>query len=242
MTRSQRVLAAAVAAIIVVAAAGWFTLISPQHAKVSKLHAQDAAQQQTNASLQSQIKTRSTEAKNVVAQQARVAAIQQQIPATVGLAAYIRALTAAAAKSGIDLQSVAPGAPAAVTVAKPAAAPTPAPTAAATAAATPAAAGSAPQPVPATAAGLEAIPLQLQIAGGYFEIQQFLVQLEGLQRATDVTSVDLTPGGQRVAPGATTSATAPWLVLKGSISLDVFMTTAPLAIPGSGAPTPSPSH
>jgi hypothetical protein len=31
-------------------------------------------------------------------------------------------------------------------------------------------------------------------------------------------------------------------VLKGSISLDVFMTTAPLAIPGSGAPTPSPSH
>jgi Tfp pilus assembly protein PilO len=241
-------IAVAVAAILLVGAVGWVALISPQHHKVSKLKAQDAAQQQTNSSLQGQISLRTKQAKDVVAQEARIAAIQQQLPANVGLAGYVRALTAAAAKTGVDLQSIAPGAPAAVTVAKPTVAPAPAaaaPSAAPTASAN-AAVAAAPTPAaqpaapPVTVVGLNAIPLQLQVAGSYFQIEQFLSQLEGLQRATNVTSVDLAPGGQVV--GAAAPPAHPWDVLKTSISLDVFMTTTPLAVPSAQAPTPSPSH
>ena len=240
MNRSQRLIAVAVAAILLVGVVGWVALISPQHHKVSKLKAQDAAQQQTNTSLQGQISLRTKQAKDVVTQEARIAAIQQQLPANVGLAGYVRSLTAAAAKTGVDLQSIAPGTPAAVTVAKPTVAPaaaTAAPTASANAAV---AAAPTPAAPPVTAVGLNAIPLQLQVAGNYFQIEQFLSQLEGLQRATNVTSVDLAPGGQVV--GAAAPPAHPWDVLKTSISLDVFMTTTPLAVPSAQTPSPSPSH
>lgn len=241
MNRSQRVSAGAAAVVLLALIAGWVLLISPQRAHASKLRGEAATQEQANLDLQSAIKTRTVQAKDVIAQQARIAAIQQQIPDTISLATYVRLLTGAAVAAHVDLKSIAPSSPTLVTLAKATAPAAPAPAASAS----PAPAATAPAPVAATAtSALTGVAVQLQISGGYFEIQQFMAKLQALPRVTDVTSLTLAPGGAAAQAGSGTS-TAPavpsWRVLNASISLEIFMTAAPLPAIATGTPSPSPS-
>jgi len=246
VNRSQRWSSGAAVIVVLALIAGWALLISPQRAHASKLRSQADSQEQANLDLQTQIKTRTVQAKGVIAQQARIAAIQQQLPATVNLASYVRLLTSAAAASHVDLKSIAPSTPTPVTLAQltatAAAAPT-APTASASPAATtptvPTSTGA------ATTSALTGVPIQLQISGGYFEIEQFLAKLQALPRATDVTSLALTPGGAAAPAGSGTSTAAavpPWQVLDASVSLEIFMTAAPLPAMATATSSPSPSH
>ena len=243
MTRIQQWIAGTVVAVIVIGAAGWFVAIAPQSHKASNLVAQAVTQEQTNLTLRSTLTRLNTQMTKVPAEQAEVAAIAQKIPADPGLPSYVRNLTAAAAKSGVELVSIAPGVPATVVV--PAAVVAPAP--AASAAATPAAAAPA-APAAAPAATLQAISVGVVAQGGYYQLEEFTKALEALNRSTVLTAVSIAPAPPIKAAttaGATsaTSATA-WKSLQATINLSIFMnsssTIAPVVVPTtapSGAAT-----
>jgi Tfp pilus assembly protein PilO len=123
-------------------------------------------------------------------QQAKLATLSTQIPNNPALPSMIRDRTAAAAKVGITIDSMAPSAPVTVVAA-------------------PATSVAAPAPSAGAAAGsstLFEVPLALQITGSYFEVEQYLNKLEGLKRSFLVSGLTLTPGGG--AATSTTSATS----------------------------------
>jgi Tfp pilus assembly protein PilO len=242
MTRTQRWSAATAAVVVLILVASWMLLISPQRSHTGDLKSQADDVRQQTASLQVQINTLKSKADGVVAQQARIADIGKEIPDNPALASYVLALTAAAKKSGVDLQSISPAAPAEVTLAKITAPPAPAAKAGTDTKTT---ANTATNNTPAAAhapvgASLSTIKVQLQVAGDYFQLRQFLSEIENLKRASVVTGITLAPGGHRTGDdnsSSTTDASADWRTLNGTVSLDIFMTNQPLA----GAPTPAPS-
>jgi Tfp pilus assembly protein PilO len=247
MTRTRQWITIGFVAALLVGVAGWFFAVAPQRSHVSSLRSQTAETVQGNATLQSRLQQLKSQVANVSAEEARIAAIQSKLPAQPALASYIRSLTTAAAGSHVDLLAIAPGAPTAV--AAPAAAAQPAAPAATPSAGSGTAAGTAAPAAGAVGAAgaqsaqtagrpeaLQTISVNLTINGDYFAIRDFLAQLEKLPRVTLVTSLNLAPGSPLQAEGATTSDTAQWKTLQGSVSLSIFMATAPQAGPGAVAP------
>lgn len=206
MTRARQWSVFTAVACLAVLAAGWFVLVKPQHSHASSLKSQAAQIDQTNQSLQAQIAHLRAQAKDLPAQQRKLADIATKVPDSPALPTLIRQLSAAADSSGVNLISLAPGQPTLVqaTAVKPATASAPATTGAPTTTTAPATTGVA-GPV------LGAIPLQIQVQGSYFNLEQFFAAIEGLPRAMVVTQFNAAPvaggtptsgpGGQTVAPG-----------------------------------------
>jgi type IV pilus assembly protein PilO len=177
---------------LVVLAAGWFLLVSPKRSDATALRTQAAAQVSANAQLETQLQVLKAQAKDLPKQQAKLAAVAAKIPDNPALPAMVRALTGAATAAGVELVSVAPSAPVAVAAAPAAAAPT---------AAAPVGTPSAPVAT-ASAGQLNSIPLTLSIAGGYFQVEQFVSNLESLPRAMRLTNLSLVPGANPIKVGA----------------------------------------
>jgi type IV pilus assembly protein PilO len=204
---------------LAVLAAGWFLLISPKKAEATDLVAQTAAQEAANDGLRTQLQVLKAQAKDLPKKQADLARVATKIPDNPAMPSLIRALTAAATSAGVELISVTPGVPVAVEapvgaapVAPAAAQAVPAPAAAAPAGpvvpgTAPAAPGTTPAGAPAGA--LATIPLSINVIGGYFEVSQFLADLEGLPRALRVTNLTLAPGTSPTAVVTAGAATAP---------------------------------
>jgi type IV pilus assembly protein PilO len=197
---------------LAVLAAGWFLLISPKKAEATDLVAQTAAQEAANDGLRTQLQVLKAQAKDLPKKQADLARVATKIPDNPAMPSLIRALTAAATSAGVELVSVTPGVPVAVEapvgaapVAPAAAQAVPAPAAAAPAG--PVVPGTAPAGAPAGA--LATIPLSINVIGGYFEVSQFLADLEGLPRALRVTNLTLAPGTSPTAVVTAGAATAP---------------------------------
>src|SRR5205823_8545904 len=132
--------------VVGVLAAGWFLLVTPQHAHAKDLRTQAQAVQTTTSQLNGQIQQLKAQQTGVAAQQRTLAHIATQIPDNPALPTLIRQLSAAAHDSGVTLVSLAPSQPTAVT-----------------AAGTPTAAG-------ATSA-LAQIPIAVSVTGSYFNIE-----------------------------------------------------------------------
>jgi Tfp pilus assembly protein PilO len=259
MSRIQQWVAGTVVAIIAIVAAGWFLAIAPQKQKVKSLASQAASQEQENSKLRTNLAVLTSQMQAVPSEQAAVAAVGQRIPTNPDMPSYIRALTAAAQQTGVELVSISPGAPVAVAV--PVAA-VPASTAqdgvSASSAPSHAAApnaGAAPAPA---AASLQTISVNLSVQGGYFQIQQFVAALQKLTRSTVVSSLALAPGtalkSPALATGAVASTATAWKSLQATVAVSVFMNssdtfTVPVApaqvagapIPSAAAASPSPS-
>ncbi|MFA5785522.1 MAG: type 4a pilus biogenesis protein PilO [Actinomycetota bacterium] len=105
--------------------------------------------------------------------QAEIAQFSEKIPDTPDLPGFIRRIVEISARSGVDVNSISPGAPSPLTAQS--------------------AGGKA-----VGVGGVNVIQVALAVEGGYFQMSDFLSRLESLQRATQVISVSLTPG----APGA----------------------------------------
>jgi Tfp pilus assembly protein PilO len=86
-------------------------------------------------------------------------------------------------------------------------------------------------PVANTSSSYSTIASQITVIGGYFAIDEFLFQLETLQRAAKVTTLAITPGGA----GAEITTTSAALQLQMTVE---FYTTDTSAGPGS-IPGPS---
>ncbi|MCA1841558.1 MAG: type 4a pilus biogenesis protein PilO, partial [Actinobacteria bacterium] len=86
-------------------------------------------------------------------------------------------------------------------------------------------------PVASSVPGLSEIALTMNVTGGYFQVQDFLVRLETLSRAVKVGTIGLTAG-------ATTSVTSPTLNI--ALAMKMFVATVPAAPPSTsttGTPT-----
>jgi Tfp pilus assembly protein PilO len=205
MTRARQWSVLTAVACLVVLAAGWFVVVKPQRTHAAGLRDQATAVDQTNQTLQAQIAHLRAQAKDLPAQQRTLAQIATKVPDNPALPSLIRQLSAAADGAGVNLVSLSPGTP--MLVAATTTATTPVPAAGATAAP---AAGTAAAPAAATGPMLASIPLQVQVQGSYFNLEQFFSAVEGLPRAMLVSQFTATPvapsgggpsGGPTVAPG-----------------------------------------
>jgi Tfp pilus assembly protein PilO len=186
-------------------AASWFLVLAPQRTQAADLDAQAAGVTSENAQLQTQIETLKAEQKDLPQWQAEVAAIQTQIPPSPALPGLIRELSNAADKAGVALVSLTPATPATL----------------GDAATDPAAAAAT---VPPTGSGLApgalaGLDVELAVTGGYFEIQQFVNNLERLQRVFLTTGVAMGDDpAQATAEGATSTG-----ILAGVVTGRVFL-------------------
>jgi len=220
MTRARQWSVLTAVACLAVVAAGWFVIVKPQRTHAASLRSQAADVLQTNQTLQAQISHLRAQAKDLPAQQRKLAEIATRVPDSPALPTLIRQLSAAADSSGVNLVSLAPGQPALV-AAPVAAAPAPAP--AAQPGQTVRAANATTANTAAAAAGplLASIPLQMQVQGSYFNLEQFFAAIEGLPRAMLVTTFSASPMTQGNTTGGT--ATVPPGTLTVSLTASVFM-------------------
>jgi Tfp pilus assembly protein PilO len=216
MTRTRQWSILTALLVLGVLAAGWFVAVAPKRSDAADLRSKAAAQNDANASQVQQIASLRELAKNLPAERAVLSGIRRQLPDNPSLPTLIRDLTKASRKSGTDLVSLAPSAPAPV---------------AAPASLTPSATGTAV----VSGESLYAIPLVVTLHGTYFELEQFLNSVEGLQRSMLVSSIDITP---------TASEDKSVNLLTLSMTSSVFMRTAAPAVaapvvaaPAAGAST-----
>lgn len=209
---------------VVIMAAGWFLLISPKKTEATDLQDQAAQKVSANAVLETQLTVLKAQAKDLPKKQAELAKVAAKIPDNPSLPSLVRALTAASTKSGVEFVSVTPGPPAALVAAAPVTPVAPAPGAApAPAAAAPAAPVAGVPAAPGTAGELANIPIALNVVGDYFEIEQFLAELENLPRALRVSNLTLAPGASPTAGSGATTSTEDGRTLTGTITGSVFM-------------------
>jgi Tfp pilus assembly protein PilO len=234
MDKLKQWVALTVAGCLALMAAGWFLLVSPKRGEAADLRAQTAAQEAVNAQLRTQLQVLQAQAKDLPKKQADLARVAAKIPDNPALPGLIRALTAASESAGVQLVSVTPGAPTAVEVA-PAAAPVAPDAAPADAAAAPAPAA----PATGAAGSLALISLSMDVVGGYFEVEQFLANVENLPRALRVTNLTLAPGASPTKKSE--GSTSDGRTLTSTITGSVFMAAnRPPATPVV-APTAAPA-
>jgi type IV pilus assembly protein PilO len=221
---------------------GWFALVSPQRTHAKQYRAQAAGVEASNATLQSDINQLRQQQKGQLAQQRELAAIARQIPDNPALPALIRQLSAAAKGAGVDLVSLAPGNPVAVSSTS-SASHTLSQSAAARNAATSATGGTASTaaatPAHAAASSLTEIPVTVQVQGSYYNIEQFFAAVENMTRS--VLNTAFTIGGANANNGGTSvssnpNAALPPGTLTAQITAVVFMSppsvasTSPVAL------------
>lgn len=214
---------AAVVALVLLAA-GWSLLVGPKRSEAAALREQVSAQELTTQQMQTRLQVLRDKAAKLPEQEAALAEVDRLVPHEPGMPDLVRALTEASRSAGVELVTVAPGTAVAV----------------GTAAADPAAAAAAPaDPAaaaapPAAAPGLSAIPLSLKASGGFYELEQFVAELEDLPRALRVTSLDLT--GASGAEGDVSPLASTGLTLSITAEVYVAPANAEASAPSVGAP------
>ena len=225
-------IALSVLAALAVVAGGWFLVISPKRSEAAEVRTQVAGQLSSNDVLATQIEVLKAKSRDLPAEQARLARVAAKIPENPGLPNYVRSLLDASAATGVELVSITPGQP--VLAAAPAAAAPADPNAPA-----PAAAPAAPA---AGAAGqLATIPVSINVVGGFFEVTQFMVQLEQLPRAMRVNNLTMTPGTAPTGGTVDAAELASGDSLTSTISGTIYMraggaAAGPGATPSTAAP------
>jgi Tfp pilus assembly protein PilO len=252
-----------VVVVLVVLAGGWFMLVSPQRSKASDVRDQVTTAQQNNTQLKNELASLKAERKDLPKVQAQLAKLASQLPSNPGLPSLVRELSAAADSAGVDLVSLSPSTPtfvvsaAAATTLTPAA---PAPSASpgtdsSSSTSTTDTSGAATTPVTPTAPAatygqLAQVPLTVVVNGSYFEIEEFVSNLEALKRPFLTSALSISPGtspkhgGGDSSAGSSDGSTGGNTVYNGfatgTISGSVFMIEPPApvaATPQTGVPS-----
>jgi type IV pilus assembly protein PilO len=193
--------------VVAVFAAGWFLLIAPKRSEAADLKRQTVSQEDANSRLEQKIQVLMAQQEDLPRQRARLAVIRDQIPDNPALPALIRELTAAGQKVGASIDTLAPSLPVAAAPAAQAPVSSDGTTPATTAA--------------PSAAALYEVPLTVDVSGSYFELEQFVNKLEGLDRSFLVTGFTL---------GASEGAAATPGDLKISLQGRVFLSPPATAV------------
>lgn len=153
--------------VVAILVGSWFLLVAPKRGEAADLSAQAATQQQANQRLVQKLEVLKAQAAELPSEKAKLRVVRQQIPEDSALPTLIRSLTGAGQKTGVTLVSLAPGT------------------------AAPVAAAGAPVTAGTTAATLYQVPLTVKVAGSYFELEQYVNELEQLKRALLVSGFTL---------------------------------------------------
>ena len=240
MDKVKQYVALTALASLAILAGSYQLLISPKKDEAAAVREQTASTVSANAGLRTQLQVLQAQAKELPKKQADLARVAAKIPDNPALPALIRALTAASISAGVEFVSVIPGQPTAF--AAPAAGVV-APVDPAASAAAPAAAAPAPAVPAASATGeLASIPVTLNVVGDYFEIEQFLANLENLPRALRVTNLVLAPGAQPIAGGTVAPSTEDGRSLTSTITGTVFLAANRPAATPVVAPVAAPAN
>ena len=236
MDKIKQYVALTALASLAILAGSYQLLISPKQDEATAVRAQTASMVSANAGLRTQLQVLQAQAKELPKKQADLARVAAKIPDNPALPALIRALTAASISAGVEFVSIIPGQPTAV--AAPAAG-----VVAPVDPAAPAAAAPAPAVPAASATGeLASIPVTLNVVGDYFEIEQFLANLENLPRALRVTNLVLAPGAQPTAGGTVAPSTEDGRSLTSTITGTVFLAANRPAATPVVAPVAAPAN
>jgi type IV pilus assembly protein PilO len=228
MTRRWSLLTAVL--IVGILAASWFLLVSPKRSDAAALTAKATKQQTANDALVQQLNELKAQSLDLPKQKAELAVMRKQIPDNPALPTLIRDLTAAGKRVGVTVMSMKPGNPVAATVA----APVPVAATDGTTDGTTTPPPAAPAAAAPAAAPLYVLPLQLEITGSYFEVEQFINKLEGMQRTFLLTGFGLKPNGGTTSAVGTASATTSGLSL--SLTGQVFLSPNVASSTSAAAP------
>jgi Tfp pilus assembly protein PilO len=218
VTRKWSLLAAVL--VVAIFAAGWFLLIAPKRSDAASLKAKAQSQSQANALLVQKLAVLKAQQADLPKEQAKLAKFRSQIPDNPALPSLIRDLTAASRKVGVTIDEMTPQTPVA--------------SVSTSVAGAPAQPASPNQPAP-TAAVLYQVPLGLKVSGSYFELEQFINKLEGLQRSFLVSgfTVSASESNDPAAPAGLT------LDLQGQVFLSSAASAAAPSTPVASAPAGS---
>jgi len=201
MTTTRKWTGGAALVAVLVLVAGWFLLVAPKRSEASDLNAQAQEQENTNATLQTQIETLKQQYKSLPEQQAALAKLHEQIPQSGQMPTYVRQLIAAADRSDVKLTTLTPQDPATLGSAMAGAAGVTALT-------------------PEALAGLN---VDVEVPGSYVALKKFQFELETLQRYVLVTGFTIAEpddsGGSGEGPGTNK-------ILTGTFNTRVFLVPA----------------
>jgi type IV pilus assembly protein PilO len=192
-TRKWSLLAAAL--VVAIVAAGWFLLIAPKRSEAAAIRADAASKDSANAQLVQQLEILKAQQADLPRKRARLATLGKLIPSDPALPTLVRNLSAAGKKAGVTIVSLEPALPVPLVQATAPVAATTTDTRSADTSSSDTSAGSAtkPRPVAPPAPALYQVPLKVTLTGSYFELEQFVSQVERLKRAFQVTGFTLEP-------------------------------------------------
>lgn len=225
MDKLRQWVALTVVAILVIVAGAWFLLVSPKRSEAADLRSQADTQINDNRALLGKISLLKTQQKTLPQKQAKLAAVAAKIPSNPDLPSLIRALTVAADDAGVELVSMAPSPPVPAAAAAAAGKPATGTTTTGTGATTTGTAATKPATPGANAGLLESIALNLNVVGGYFQIEQFFDRVESLSRAMKVSSLLIAPGTNPIKVSPTGQALPQDGTLVANITATVYMAT-----------------
>jgi type IV pilus assembly protein PilO len=193
-TRSSRWTAGALVLCVLLLVGFWFLLVGPRRAEAADLNAQRDSAIAQNGTLQLEIDQLKAQSAALPQREAKLAEIKREFPPQVQLPKLIRDLDTLATQSGVDLTSLTPSTPTAVTA-----------TGAAAAGGTSATAAGGTGKSAQAATGLLSVPITMELTGDYFQVAGFLKRLQQQDRATLVSSLQIASGS---GPGDVTTSVA----------------------------------
>lgn len=241
MTRRWSLLTAVL--IVGILAASWFLLVSPKRSEAADLRGQATKQLASNDALVQKLNELKAQSLDLPKQKAQLALMRKQLPDNPALPTLIRDLTTAGKKVGVQVLSMRPGLPVPVVVAAPVLPVAAATDTGGTDSGTGSAADSGGTPAPVApvapaAPSLYMTPIALEVTGSYFEVEQFINRLEGMQRSFLLSGFTLKPGAPTT--GSDTTSISDGLSL--SITGQVFLAPNVASSTPAAAPVAAPAQ
>lgn len=187
--------------VVAILVASWMLLVGPQRAKAAELEVETASQQAASQQLESRISLLKKQSEELPAQEAKLAAIQQRIPATSSIPTLIRTLSGLASGANVSVTALDPARPAPIVIAVPEPVATEAPADEATDEGdADSAAAPAPAPVQPT---VQSVGLSIAVCGDFAQIRNYLGELESMRRVVAVSGLSISHGtcGESEAEG-----------------------------------------
>ena len=194
--------------VVAILVATWMLLVRPQRAKAAELEVETASQQAASDQLESRISLLKKQSEELPAQEAKLASIQQRIPATSSIPTLIRTLSGLASGANVTVTALDPARPAPIVIAVPEPVATEAPADEGTDASSEDPAG--PAPVAPGPPSVQAVGLSIAVCGDFAQVRNYLGELESMRRVVAVSGLSISKGtcGQSDTEGLQAQITA----------------------------------
>lgn len=222
MTRSRTIIVVGSFALVVLLGLSWLLVLSPRLGKPAEIAEQTESVQMQTTRLQAQIAQLQALQRDLPAQVARFQEGRENFPTSAEIPATLDQIRAAAARAGVRVETLTNGTPAILGAEAAAVAPAPAD------GEQPAADGATGAAAPTTTGGLASMAVSVSVNGSYAEVTKFLQEIQNLDRAWLVDTVNV-QGGQDGGTVTLTASGAMYVVAGEDIEIPGTVTPSPAA-------------